>query len=349
MKPESILRLERLTCVHESSGSSSDDVYVKIIVSNGPNASPTVTRFPGGDDDIDMDTGDNKYLDINIDVLFNSSVTIEVYDWDAGDDDLLAQFVIHKVYDLKESDVLDDPYSPRDDAIYTLSYRLIKHPIKTLRVHGIRCQKASLGVNMVVVDAVAGSLEDCAAAVSEIFGSDVAEAIPYGDIISLAFDAASAVLSALPELIEWLAEVINNPDDVFMIHLDATGAAEGIAAEGGFFPPDKDSYEMLDNREDMKEVRFEEVYSEYFRFPLDKGPVKIQLREYDPIKKNISLGSVEIDPDTHPMGEPAKVLTACEPREYEGNTEGAIYHFCYSVGLDDWLKPAKAEVQNALE
>lgn len=337
MDEKTVLYLEQIICYCESSGTGSDEVYMNIDVDG-----QHYCDWPSGgsDDPEDMDTGDNQYLDLNIQLSFSSSVDIRVYDKDTLDDDLLGEFHIKKVSDLAEQGELRD-YDAPDQADYGIKYRVIKNPIKTLRVHGIRCQKASLGVNMVVVEAVSGSLEDCAAAVSEILGSPAADAIPYGDIISLAFDAASQVLSVLPDLIEWIAEAVENPDEVFMVHIDATRAAEG-----GFFPKGTDEYyQMLDG----DEVRFEEKYGEYFRFPLDKGPVKVQIREHDPIKQNISLGSVQIDPDTHPMGEPAKVLTACEPQEYEGNTEGAIYHFCYSVGLDDWLKPAKAEVQNALE
>lgn len=330
------LVLGKLRCIHESSGLGSDDVYIKIYVDGN-----YTQRWPSSGHH-DMDSGDNDYLDLEIDVTYSNEVRVEVWDEDPKESnhDLLARMYIERG-DALEGELRD---GRGDDADYSLTYRIIKDPIPTLRVLGIKCQKPSLGIDMELVEGITSSLEECADA-----AGDVLKKIPRptAQIMAKGFKAAEEVLERIAGFIEWIAEHVDNPDEVYMKHVDPS---RGI--DGSFFPPEGGSEQYRPMREN-DEIHFEDTYGKYFRFPLDRGDVTIQLREMDPVKQDISLGSLTIqEADYERLTEQgAQVMVANE--YYPGDPgagregEGAVYHICYSVGLEDWAKDATTAAQEA--
>ncbi len=342
------LLLEQIHCITQKGRSlssddlskdSSDDVYMKIFVDGNFDQ-----RWPK-DGEVDMDTGDNKLVDLDITVEYGSTVTVEVWEHDhVGDDDILGIIVFERELYPDYDQVFDgsnEKYGEggTDDAKYALIYRIIKEPIRTVRVYGIKCRKPSLGIDMDVVNAIAGALEMCANAASSVIGKSKR---PRAQAISSAFDAVSNVLEHVPELTWFLAQVADNPDEVYMKHVTASKAIDG-----GFFPENEDYYQMNEG----DEVYFEDQCGHYFRFPFDRDSVRIQLREHDPIKGDISLGSLTINVDDYDTlkEEGAQVLVANEfsPDDPHGDREGegAIYYICFDVGIENWAKPATNEAQ----
>lgn len=336
------LLLEKLHCIHQEGNSlSSDDVYMKIYVDDA-----FYQRWPESGE-VDMDTGDNAYVDVNITVEYGSTVKVEIFNHDhLSDEDDLGTVIFERELYPDYDQVLGGSKEKKgtggeDGAEYALVYRIIKEPIRTLRVYSIKCRKPSLGIDMDTVDAITDAGELCADAVSSIIGTSKR---PRAQVISRAFDAVSDVLAHVDALIWFLAQVVENPDEVYMKHVTASKAIDG-----GFFPETDNYYQM--NEED--EVNFEDQYGHYFRFPFDQESVRIQLLEHDSIKGDISLGSLTInvgDYDTL-KEEGAKVLVANEfsPEDPHTNREGegAIYYVCFDVGIENWAEPATNESQEA--
>ncbi len=114
-----------------------------------------------------------------------------------------------------------------------------------------------------------------------------------------------------------------------------------------------------------------DLYGHYFRFPLDTGKVTIELREYDAVKADIIIGSIIIDPEKIKENSTAGIEGGSPPTDenvppIEGGTavmddgavtevansyygrhngEGALYHICYSVGMEDWCLEANSAAQ----
>lgn len=334
--PKATLVLEKLHCKQQMDGHvSSDDVYMNIYVDGD-----FVQRWPE-DDEVDMDTGDKNYVDVEIDVTYAHTVKVEVFDHDHGifnEDDLLGRMIIERGDPLEDEVMGQDG---KDNAQYSLFYRVIKEPIRTLRVYSLKCRKPSLGIDMDTVKEIAGALEMCADAASEVIGISKR---PRAQAISQAFDAVSKVLEGVPAIARFLAIVTDNADEVYMKHVDTSKAVDG-----GFFPENEDYYQM--NEQD--EVCFEDQCGHYYRFPFDRDSVRIQLRENDPIKDDISLGSLTIDVNDYDTlkEEGAQVLVANEfsPDDPHGDREGegAIYYICFDVGIENWAYPATHEAQES--
>lgn len=336
------LLLEKIHCIHQEGNSlSSDDVYMKIYVDGN-----FYQRWPESGE-VDMDTGDNEYVDLDITVEYGSTVKVEIFNHDTfSDEDDLGTVIFERELYPDYDQVFggsNEKYGEggEDGAQYALIYRIIKEPIRTLRVYSIKCRKPSLGIDMDTVNAIAGALEMCADAASAVIGTSKR---PRAQAISRAFDAVSNVLEYVPELTWFLAQVVENPDEVYMKHVTTSKAIDG-----GFFPESEDYYPMNEG----DEVFFEDQYGHYFRFPFDRDSVRIQLREHDPIKGDISLGSLTInvgDYDTL-KEKGAQVLVANEfsPEDPHGEREGegAIYYICFDVGIENWAEPATNEAQES--
>ena len=342
------LYLDQLHCIKQKGRSLSsddvskdtdDDVYMEIYVDGNFDQ-----RWPKSEE-VNMNTGANALVDVAITVEYGSTVKVKVIEHDTiGDDDSLGTIIFERELYPDYDQVFDGTNEKNgtegeDDALYALRYRIINEPIPTLRVYSVKCRKPSLGIDMDTVKAIAGALETCADAASSVIGTSKR---PRAKAISSAFDAVSTVLEKVPALIGFLAHVVDNDDEVYMKHLTASKAVDG-----GFFPEKEDYYQM--NEHDQ--VDFEDQYGHYFRFPFDQESVRIQLRENDPIKNDISLGSLTIKVDDYDelKAKGAQVLVANEfsegdPQE-EREGEGAIYYICFDVGIENWAKPATNEAQ----
>lgn len=326
------LLLEKIKCHSESSGAGYDDVYVKIWADG-----VYIKRWPSSGTH-GMNSGDNSYVDISIDVTYVDEVKVELWDEDNQEDDLLSRIYIRRG-DPLQSSVRD---GQGDRADYEVFYRVITYPIPTVRILGLKCENPSIGINMALVDAITERQSDAANAAAIVLDKSPR---PTRQALSDAFQAASFVLAGIDGFIEWVAQALDNPDEVYMKHVDA---ARGL--EGSFFPPEGSASQYHQMKEG-DEIHFEETYGCYFRFPLDQGDVTIQLREMDPIKNDISLGSLTIREAEYTLLKDAGAQVMIANEFYDSDPgenregEGAVYHVCFSAGIEDWARPASTAGQ----
>lgn len=362
---EAVLLLTTLHCIQETKESGHDEVYM-LIYGDGK----LIGRYPTGSSGYSMHSDEDASVDVEIKCTYFNEISIDFWECDDyhnnttpdSEDDHIGWVYI------KRGDEWDEDNSGsrtviRDDdpGEYKIDFRIITDPIPTVRLLGIYCETQSAGMNVNLVEAIASVAEDCTKAAGKVLKKSPR---PSRKLIGDAFIAASKVLKGIVEFAELIAHLIEGDDDVYMRHIADT---ETRGVGGSFFPPDKEVYKMTEGTE----IHFEEEYGKYFRFPLDTGPVTIELREYDAAKYDIIVGSIIIDPEqisnntsqgigggSPPTDEdvapieggmavfdgPAVVEIA---NSYYGrhNGEGAVYHVCYSVGMEDWCKPATTEGQ----
>ncbi len=353
IKHSAVLLLETLICYHESHddpGKGDDETYIKVYADGN-----YLGRYPeGASDEVwDMNTGDRDSIDLEINVTYTNEIEIQVWDQDSStDDDKLLTLYINRDTKLDSNncgEVRKHQTSGDAEAEYGVKFRVIKNPIPTVRVLGIRCEKSSAGMNTNVADAVAKTAEKACKEAAKVIGKSPR---PSRKLIADGFKAASKVLKEVEEIVVWIAGIIEGKDDVYMKHL-----VETRGHDGGFFPKDSAVYKM----DDDDDVYFEDLYGSYFRFPLDQGPVTIQLREHDDIKSDINIGTLTIAPDdlridtsngvngttcnggVAEMDGPAVIEIADSYGKRDG--EGAVYHICYSVGMENWCAAPNAEAQ----
>lgn len=331
------LYLGTLTCKATSPESNSDDVFVRVYVDD-----VMQHRWPANNATVDFDKNDNANTDIALNVEYATSVRIEVWDRDSSGNDDSGKNDKLGVYYLDRrsapSGTLTD-YSTNTQARYELKYRLITNRIPTVRILGIRCEKESAGMNVDVAEAVFGALEDCADAAAKVIGTSPR---PRAKAISKGFKAASDVLAGVEKFIKWFGEALEGLDDVYMVHLAGSQGSHDI--DGRFFP--KQTEPQTCKMKEGDEVFFEEKYGEYFRFPVDQEDVTIEFREKDPTN-SINIGALTIkkvtsDSDSRLDG-PAVVEVANTYGKRGG--EGAVYHMCYSIGMEDWALAASTGAQ----
>ncbi|GAA6167573.1 hypothetical protein [Sessilibacter corallicola] len=353
IKHSAVLLLETLICYHESHddpGKGDDETYIKVYADGN-----YLGRYPeGASDEVwDMNTGDRDSIDLEINVTYTNEIEIQVWDQDSStDDDKLVTLYINRDTKLDSNncgEVRKHQTSGDAEAEYGVKFRVINNPIPTVRVLGIRCEKQSAGMNTNVADAVAKTAEKACKEAAKVIGKSPR---PSRQLIADGFKAASKALKEVEEIVVWIAGLIEGKDDVYMKHL-----VETRGHDGGFFPKDAEVNKM----EEGDEVYFEDRYGEYFRFPLDEGPVTIQLREHDEIKSDINIGTLTITPDNlrvessegvsgttcnggvAEMDGPAVIEIADSYGKRDG--EGAVYHICYSVGMENWCAAANSEAQ----
>lgn len=331
------LYLGTLSCKTTSGENSSDDVFVRIYVDN-----TLEHRWPANNETVDFDKYDNANTDIALNVDYASTVKIEVWDRDdKGNDDSTSNDKL-AVYKLDRhsapTGTLSDT-TTNSTARYELEYRIITNRIPTVRVLGVKCEKESAGMNVKLAEAVFGAAEMCTEAAGVVIGKSPR---PRAKAISKAFDAAGEVLGAIEGFIEFLGQAIEGKDDVYMLHVTGQSTHDPSAR---FFP--KQTEAQTHKMAAGDEVNFEDRYGEYFRFPVDQADVTLEFREYDPVAASINIGALTIprvtsDSDQRVNG-PAVVQVANSYGKRGG--EGAVYHICYAVGMDDWAKPANVDAQ----
>ncbi|MEZ4848473.1 MAG: RICIN domain-containing protein [Bacteroidia bacterium] len=347
-----ILYVEKITCTKTTGESGDDDICLKITVDGNTHYYPSSTssyKFYKG--------GGTQYVDLTIDVTYVNKVVFELIEKDDNDinsnkNEWVGSHTLSRgsVGTSPESRTVDMDMNGQTSGEYTLTYRIISDPIPTLRVLAIRCEQQSAGMRVDLVEAIA----NVASEVTEKAGKMIKKSPrPRAKLIGDAFKVASEVLEAVAELGEWIGRIIEGKyDEVYMDHVEETGNYNGA-----FFPPNSD-YEKMRSGD---EIYFEEKYGQYFRFPLDRGPVSLQFREHDGGKTDINIGTLTISPDNLDyassmgvsgttvnggiavMDGPAVIELA---NSYGGRSgEGALYHICYSIGFEDWCKPATSEAQ----
>ncbi len=365
---QAVLLLTKLHCLHETHESDSDEIYMRVYSDGKLHG-----KYPTNNNVWKMHTGDVDSVDIEINCTYLDEVSIEIWERDKKTDDGHTSDkdeFIGWIY-IRRGDNLDDNncgsrtinQSNGGPGKYKLDFRVISDPIATVRVLGIRCEQKSAGMNTALVEAVADVASDCTKKAGKVIKKSPR---PSRKVIGDAFIAASKVLKGLEEFADFVGTILEGgDDDVYVKHVVGT---QSRAQDGAFFPEGDDSVYPMRNDD---EAHFEEMYGHYFRFPLDLEQVTIEFRENDRRKTNVLIGSVVIDPEqikkntNEGIGSgSAESYEGCPPIEgglammdgpavvevanaYYGkrNGEGAIYHICYSVGMEDWCLPASAEGQ----
>ena len=356
VKKEAILYLETIHC-NVDSELNGDDVYI-YVYGDGE----LIGRYPEGAC-WNLKAGWENRMDIEIECTYLNEVKIMMWDGDGDADDFLGENYIRRGEPLDENNCGTRPFV-YDDTNYEIGFRVITDPIPTVRILGIYCDQDSHGQDSGVVNAIANLAIAATESAATIIGLSPR---PSRQVLSEAFAASAAIMRTEQQIFGWIKEWVEGADDVYMIHKANTGArGEG----GAFFPPTDQYYNMTAGQE----IHFEDVYGKYFRFPLDEGDVTIEFREWDPgILKDIIIGSIviksdeilegyhngiaggspdytgneDVDPIPGAMavyGGPAVVEVA---NSYYGREDGAgaLYYISYSVGTEDWTKPATTEGQ----
>jgi len=375
MEKNAQLVFTKLVCTETTGESGEDEVMFYLDVDDQSRIfSPSKTgryKFKRGG-------GTQAINNINIDVTTVDQIYIKMIECDKEDYTADKNDTIGH-YTFKRSDILDlydwenmepgaspseefkihfypgSPGSENDKGRFDLYYRIITNPIPTVRVLGIRCEQQSAGYDQKAVNAMLSVAEKATKEAGKAIGKSPR---PRAKVIGDAFKAASKVLKGVEEIADWIGRIIEGKNDE--VYMDRIYPSRGL--NGAFFPPtDGADFYKIQSDED---VYFEEEYGRYFRFPLDNGPVTLELREYDKGKADVNVGAITVDPakiaassssgiDSDTMTEgvaimdgPAVVELADSYGKRDG--EGALYHICYSVGYEDWSKDATTEAQENL-
>ena len=329
------LIITKIECLKSSAESGHDDVYLNVFP-NGDRSKGSqyffnnTLKMNGSDDSM-------RYADVSLNASYLSSVVIDVCDKDDGGnpDDLLATITINRDDPLEGSKSAKQTTGEKQ-AEYRVYWRIVSKPIPTLRVLGIKCQHSSDGCNVDTIRAVAEVTAHCAELASEVLGH---VKTPRAVAMSKAFGVVGDYVVLMARLKVFMSNLREGPDDVYLQHVDPANADD---TGGAFCPPDKKYLKM----NDRTELCFEDVYKQYYRFPLDRGPVTIQIREGDMFHAHVSLGSITInDADYNALKDKGATVLIAHDVLTRGNGQGAIYHLCYSVGLEDWALPATTSGQ----
>jgi hypothetical protein len=329
------LIITKIECLHSSAESGHDDVYFNVFP-NGDRSKGTqhyynnTLKMNGGDDSM-------RYADISINATYLSSVEIEICDKDDNtDDDQLGLITINRDDPLEGSKSVKQTAGDKE-AEYRLYWRVTSKPIPTLRILGIKCDHSSDGCNSALIKDVAAKVATCAEVASEVIGH---VKTPRAIAMSKAFGAVADYIEILAAVVVFRANLREGADDVYLQHVDLANPDD---TGGAFCPPDTTKYLKMNNGDEMS---FLDTYQRYFRFPLDRGSVTIQIREGDMFHNHVSLGSITIGEAEYNAlkDQGATVQIACEYLT-RGNGQGAIYYLCYSVAMEDWAKDATDAAQ----
>jgi hypothetical protein len=321
--------LQRIDCLQKSGDSGADDLFLKIYV----DGSSDFTRWPSKGT-VNIRSGGNKYLDLPFD--FTSSLRIECKENDSlSGNDFLSGFTIHASDPVSGTKTNDSDVSSK--ANYTLDYVFIATPIKTLRIHGIYCEKEAHLIDKAVFDAIMLSMQAVTKATALALA---ATPVPGARAAAAGFKSASKVMGDVKDVVDWLLDTFDGSDQVYMTHISPERGAGG-----GFFPPNDVTEQFYRMKKD-DQATFEDLYGSYARFPLDQA-VTVQIREYNPVFGDLSMGALTINAD-HPVDQGAQVMVASEYFEGESGGHGALY-LCYSVGMEDWTKPAHSDESTVSE
>lgn len=345
--PKATLYLGRLTAVHTSPESNKDDVFMEVWeVDAQNNHKAKLARWPNNNATIAMGDGGSAYMDLALNVDYDARVQILVRERDASSNDdasstiLLAQYYLDRRS--ATSATLRDTTGPKKTC-YDLSYRIIKNPIPTVCVLGIKCEKQTDDIDGGLASNIAEAASTCAEEAAKIIGKSPR---PRAKAISEGLKVASTVLEGVEHFIDWLAHIVEGKDDVYMVHYTSSMASADI--DGRFFP--KQNEEKVWHMGAGDTVYFEEKYGEYFRFPIDQEDVTIEFREHDAVGKDISICTVRIPrvtSDADPRLGGGAIEAVGDTYAIRGDGKSGVYHMVYSICMEDWALTGSADVQGA--
>ena len=325
------LVLDELICEKVTGEPGHDEIYFKIWIDGTYKGT-----YPENADEsntFDMNDGDDKYrkVALNYSLEYGDNVKIEVREQDKAknpdSDEVIGDFTIH-TSDIAYGDTnIHSNTVSGCKARYKITWRLISQKIPTLRILGIGCEQSSANCNKEVIDAVAAVASDVLSATSQAIGK---VKTPKAEVMSEAFGLASDLIQGVAKIGEWIANAAEGDDDVY---LQQTYVNDQSHDGAGFCPPNGGVIEMDKGDSNC----FIQEYGRYFRFPLDKGPIVIEIREKDVAAHDVSLGSLTVDisdfEDNQDNG--AMVAVLRNFLDHSGG-QGAIYKLCYSFAIEDW-------------
>ena len=333
------LLLTQIKCHKESGevlGIASDEVYIKV-----RNDNVLTTHFR--DNTLHMDKNTHASIDIELQVDFMDTVEVELWDKDWGkqkQDDLLGRMSINREVPNAGS---RHGEGNTNGARYEIFYRIIKKPIPTLRLHSIKCLKEHSNINQKALDQLLLIIPKLAKFMDKVGLVTPTPSLP--DNLKKLFEKAFGDMEDLEaqDVMEWIADKTEGKDDVYMQRLIGDKVVEG----GGFFPENQDSHKMSAD----EECYFSSLMNnDYYRFPLDDGPVTVQIREKDAVRPDIIMGSLTISAqlyDSQTKDENGLALMSAHEGISTGDMQGALYQIAFSVGLEDWSKDATDHAQAA--
>ncbi|MGF1703610.1 hypothetical protein L4D09_25280 [Photobacterium makurazakiensis] len=334
------LRLDELICQKVTGEPGHDEIYFKIWVDG--NYWGTYPRDADDSNTFDMNDSGDKYRKVALDLSleYGDNVKIEVREQDsagnASKDEIIGDFTIH-TSQVNYGDISTHSNTVSGSkAEYTVKWRLLSQKIPTLRVLGISCQQSSCNSNVDVIDAVTALIAEVADKTAEYIGD---LKTPKAKKISKAFEIAGETVQAIGKVYEWIANAAEGDDDVY---IQQTFSGEQAHDGAGFCPPNGGVMKM--NKGDT--VAFLDSYDRYFRFPLDRDEVTIELREKDSAQHDVSLGSFTVGMKDYEelYDKGARVMVLTNFLDTQGG-QGAIYHVCYSLALEDWSYSANQDAE----
>jgi hypothetical protein len=280
---------------------------------------------------------------------------VRVCEKDSGihnDDDILGDLWLHRKDEIEGSKWVYQTTGDKN-ARYEIWWRVIEKPIPTLRVLGVMCHKQTAGCDPKVVEAACTITSEIVGRVGNVIGKSPR---PRAKVIAKGFNIVSNIIGESAPLIEWICHAAEGADDVYIQRIMKGDDGAG----GGFFPTEGRNCPMLKG----DTVNFDESpwmacnppppYHEtpweahYYRFPLDRGPVTIQLRERDKVTVDVPMGHITIDEAKYnQLKDKGADILLCDEyfRSQRQEGQGALYSLCFSAGLEDWALPATAAGQ----
>lgn len=338
-----VVQFTRIECIKKTGENSKhDEVYMRIYTYSDP-ANPGAcsgTKY-FYDSPLSMNGSDDsmRHVDISVNASGLSRVELDLYEKDSSsDNDYIGSMDIYRAdATVSSSERYTDIYQSGGQAHYRVYWRIINKPLPALRILGIYCQKGSSGCDADQIMRVAEVKSEVAGATSDVLG---AVKTPKAQLLSDAFAVASYTVKMRAAIEVWLKNAIEGDDDVYLQHVDAN---QGDDAGGAFWPESGSHVKMNDETQ----FSFVEKYGHYYRFPLDLGPVTIQVRERDAVGRDVSLGAMTIGEAEYKAlkDKGAQVMVLTDFLNDRNNGEGAIYHLCYSVGKEDFAKAATPSAQ----
>jgi hypothetical protein len=343
---EFAVQFNKIECVHKSGEDSPhDEVYLKVLTyadPNNPQAYNPTTYFEGSPLGMNASNDSMRFVDLTVKATGLTKIVLELFEKDSGTDDYLGSMEVTRANALVTGeDVVTDIYQTLGEkkGHYKVYWRVVNKPLPSLRILGIMCQKGSSGCDADQIKRVAAIKSEVAGAASDVIGL---VPTPRAQLISDAFAVAAVTVKMKAAIEVWLKNAIEGNDDVY---LQRVAADQGDDAGGAFWPSSGSNVKMNDN----VQFAFLETQTHYYRFPMDQGPVTIQVRERDGVLggRDVSLGAMTISAADYTAlkDKGAQVMVLTDFLHDRNNGEGAIYHLCYSLGQEDWAKDATPSAQ----
>lgn len=334
------LLLDELICKKTTGECGHDEIYLKIWTDGCYWG--TFPRNANKGNTLDMnDSGDShRKVALNLQLEYGQSVKIEVREqdqcWNSGSDEVINHFTINTSdVDYGDIEIKTNTVSG-EKATYDIHWRLLSQKVPSLRLLGLSCEQSSANCNKEVIDAVSGVVTNVLDNSSKVLGY---VKTPKAQAMSKAFEEASLTIQAVVAVGEWMANAIEGDDDVY---LQQVYHGEQANDGAGFCPPNGDVIKM--NKGDS--AYFLNDFDQYFRFPLDKESVTIELRERDSLGHDVSLGSLKVDINdfNNHCDKGAFVIVLTDYLDKQGG-QGAVYKACFSFAMEDWALSPNQDIE----